>query len=65
VGFEPTIPAFEQAKTVHALDRASTVIGPEKASYLKVGAYPKYGDFTLLSMAQCVDLMMTHDFCSK
>jgi hypothetical protein len=27
VGFEPTIPAFEQAKTVHALDRAATVIG--------------------------------------
>jgi hypothetical protein len=26
VGFEPTIPAFEQAKTVHALDRAATVI---------------------------------------
>jgi hypothetical protein len=27
VGFEPTIPAFERAKTVHALDRAATVIG--------------------------------------
>jgi hypothetical protein len=27
VGFEPTIPAFERAKTVHALDRATTVIG--------------------------------------
>jgi hypothetical protein len=27
VGFEPTIPALEQAKTVHALDRAATVIG--------------------------------------
>jgi hypothetical protein len=26
-GFEPTIPAFERAKTVHALDRAATVIG--------------------------------------
>jgi hypothetical protein len=26
VGFEPTIPAFEQAKTVHALDGAATVI---------------------------------------
>jgi hypothetical protein len=25
--FEPTIPAFEGAKTVHALDRAATVIG--------------------------------------
>jgi hypothetical protein len=28
VGFEPMIPAFERAKTVHALDRAVTVIGP-------------------------------------
>jgi hypothetical protein len=27
VGFVPTIPAFERAKTVHALDRAATVIG--------------------------------------
>jgi hypothetical protein len=27
VEFEPTIPVFEQAKTVHALDRAATVIG--------------------------------------
>jgi hypothetical protein len=26
-GFEPTIPAFERAKTVHDLDRAATVIG--------------------------------------
>jgi hypothetical protein len=26
VGFEPTIPAFERAKTAHALDRAATVI---------------------------------------
>jgi hypothetical protein len=27
VGFEATIPAFKRAKTVHALDRAATVIG--------------------------------------
>jgi hypothetical protein len=27
VGFEPTIPEFERAKTVHALDGAATVIG--------------------------------------
>jgi hypothetical protein len=27
VGFEPTIPAFEREKTVHAIDRAATVIG--------------------------------------
>jgi hypothetical protein len=27
VGLEPTIPVFERAKTVHALDRGATVIG--------------------------------------
>jgi hypothetical protein len=27
VGFEPTIPVFERAKMVHALDRAAAVIG--------------------------------------
>jgi hypothetical protein len=26
-GFEPTIPVFEQAKAVHALDRAATLTG--------------------------------------
>jgi hypothetical protein len=25
--FEPTVPMFERAKTVHALDRAATVTG--------------------------------------
>jgi hypothetical protein len=27
VGFKPTIPEFEQVKTLRALDRATTVIG--------------------------------------
>jgi hypothetical protein len=27
VGFEPTIPVFEQGKILHTLDRAATVIG--------------------------------------
>jgi hypothetical protein len=30
VGFEPTIPAFEPAKMVHALDRAASVIGQKE-----------------------------------
>jgi hypothetical protein len=29
VGFEPAIPAFERAKTFHALDRAASVIGKQ------------------------------------
>jgi hypothetical protein len=28
VGFEPTAPVFERAKTFHTLDRAATPIGP-------------------------------------
>jgi hypothetical protein len=28
VGFEPTIPAFERAKAIHAVDHAATVICP-------------------------------------
>jgi hypothetical protein len=36
VGIEPTIPAFERAKTVHALDRAATVIGGGMAKLLKL-----------------------------
>jgi hypothetical protein len=27
VGFEPTIPVFERAKTVQSLDRAAIVVG--------------------------------------
>jgi hypothetical protein len=30
VGFEPTIPVFERAETVHALDRGANVIGALK-----------------------------------
>jgi hypothetical protein len=34
-GFEPTIPVFERKKTVHALDRSSTVIG-QNSNYIKL-----------------------------
>jgi hypothetical protein len=33
VGFEPTIPALERAKTVHASDDEATVIGPNFCLY--------------------------------
>jgi hypothetical protein len=36
VGFESTIPAFERAKTIHALDRAATVIGNEDLRLYKI-----------------------------
>jgi hypothetical protein len=32
VGFEPTIPVFERAKTVHASDRAVTVTGTHETA---------------------------------
>jgi hypothetical protein len=35
-GSKPTIPVFELAKTVHALDRVATVIGPYTHTYTKV-----------------------------
>jgi hypothetical protein len=34
VGFEPTIPVFEQAKAVHALERAATVIDRSTPKWL-------------------------------
>jgi hypothetical protein len=45
VGFEPTIPVFERAKTVHASDRAATVIGTFNYSHIKkyTGHFPLGG----------------------
>jgi hypothetical protein len=42
MGFEPTIPASERAKTVHALDHSATVTGLQ--TY-----YRCYYDFVLFS----------------
>jgi hypothetical protein len=36
MGLEPMIPAFEQAKTVHALDRTATVIGKKDMELAEV-----------------------------
>jgi hypothetical protein len=36
VRFEPTVPAFELAKTVHALDRAATVISKFEPTFPKI-----------------------------
>jgi hypothetical protein len=37
VVFEPTIPASERAKTVHAADRSATMTGEEVPSQNKIG----------------------------
>jgi hypothetical protein len=39
VGFEPMIPDSERAKTVHALGRSATVIGPQKLKWVKNFSY--------------------------
>jgi hypothetical protein len=36
VGFEHTIPVFERAKIIHALDRAATVIGNFTVTFYKL-----------------------------
>jgi hypothetical protein len=41
VEFESTIPTFEQAKTIHALDLAATVVGPP-TSYRMNNKAPSY-----------------------
>jgi hypothetical protein len=41
VGFEPTIKAFERAKTVHALDRAATTIGGKQFHSTKIPVMKK------------------------
>jgi hypothetical protein len=40
VGFELTIPVFERAKSVHALDRGATVIGKHLYLFLTVYEHP-------------------------
>jgi hypothetical protein len=36
VGFKPTVPASERAKTVHALDRSATVTGEEVVQIINI-----------------------------
>jgi hypothetical protein len=49
MGFEPTIPVFDEAKTVHALDREATVIGNELSGCIKVGEFLEYlSDYSFL-----------------
>jgi hypothetical protein len=54
VGFEPTIPVFERAKTVHTLDHAATVIGP-KPFYQKIYIYI-ISKVTLLTFVTCEEV---------
>jgi hypothetical protein len=44
MGFEYTIPVFELAKTVHALDRAATVICKYNLYHI---IFPQFGNCTV------------------
>jgi hypothetical protein len=47
-GFEPTIPVFEKAKTLHALDRTASVIGKLILNgYLQIMTMNDYSEFLL------------------
>jgi hypothetical protein len=39
MGFEPTIPVFEQAKTFHASGRAAIVIGSQRISEIYLNRF--------------------------
>jgi hypothetical protein len=58
VRFEPTIPVFERAKTVHALDRAATMIGSNDKYHKKMSKLYKdqfnEGDLTYDVLAETV-----------
>jgi hypothetical protein len=51
MGLEPTIPAFERAKTVHALDHAATVLDLSVINGLKLNL------IILLSYSTCISLI--------
>jgi hypothetical protein len=49
VRLEATIPAFERAKTVHALDRSATVIGFHSTTIVNIKKETVFADFEVLS----------------
>jgi hypothetical protein len=51
-GFEPTIPVFERAKTVHALDRTVTRIGMK--STLPISNILASSDYLLVFSPYCL-----------
>jgi hypothetical protein len=58
VGFESTIPAFERAKTVHALDRAATVIGRRQIYGDSISNASTYHLGLILEMAVMIVMTM-------
>jgi hypothetical protein len=54
VGFEPTIPVFEQVKTVHASDYAATVTGKHELRTMLGLPYREDGVNILQSMIRAI-----------
>jgi hypothetical protein len=49
VGIEPMIPVFEPAKTLHALDRAATMIGLQLTGFVNLLRFPRTDRSTHIS----------------
>jgi hypothetical protein len=65
VGFEPTIPAFERAKTVHALDRADSVTGTvqaeiNKSNHLIQTPFISHAYKHVTILAKCPSVRLSH-----
>jgi hypothetical protein len=59
VGFEPTIPASERAKTVHALDRAVTMTGYCMFNYMSI----IFRDATFDKYITITNKLIEYDWC--
>jgi hypothetical protein len=70
VGFEPKIPAFERAKTVHALDHAAIVIGGIMFCYMKNDYYILWAVTRCNLVHNCqrnfclIFIVISHDGCN-
>jgi hypothetical protein len=59
VGFEPTVPSLERAKTVHALDRAATVIGDFNLYWCQIWLF-RYRKVATAQNTRLTSLLLTH-----
>jgi hypothetical protein len=57
VRFEPTIPVFMRANTVHALDRAATVIGQDNSVPARIRTV--HLPNTKQNLTFCLNLLVT------
>jgi hypothetical protein len=65
VGFEPTIPAFERAKTFHALDRVATVIGEPHLTINQLSVCTPFTKHAYLRVSQEEKAMLMYLKCDE